>query len=144
MICKWNLKIHTLGLIIIIHLRFRKQGITNWWLSSFFVCRLIWELNIGMGPPPTGSRDHLKIEKDGRLINRAPAPDLPGRDGRGGEDSRHSGRSSGQAELLNGSSQPHSAGSYQTVQKWQTSNCRTLKFCYATDLWLGLTIRNVS
>ncbi|XP_023337454.1 MAGUK p55 subfamily member 5 [Eurytemora carolleeae] len=65
--------------------------------------------SIGMGPPPTGSRDHLKIEKDGRLINRAPAPDLPGRDGRGGEDSRHSGRSSGQAELLNGSSQPHSA-----------------------------------
>ena len=28
-------------------------------------------------PPPTGARDHLKIEKDGRLINRATAPDLP-------------------------------------------------------------------
>ena len=28
----------------------------------------------GMGPPPTGSRDHLKIEKDGRLVNRATAP----------------------------------------------------------------------
>ena len=28
----------------------------------------------GTGPPATGSRDHLKIEKDGRLINRAMAP----------------------------------------------------------------------
>lgn len=27
-------------------------------------------------PPP---RDHLKIEKDGRLVNRAPAPQLPAR-----------------------------------------------------------------
>lgn len=27
-------------------------------------------------PPP---RDHLKIEKDGRLVNRAPAPQVPAR-----------------------------------------------------------------
>lgn len=27
-------------------------------------------------PPP---RDHLRIEKDGRLVNRAPAPQLPDR-----------------------------------------------------------------
>jgi hypothetical protein len=30
-------------------------------------------------PPPTGSRDHLKIEKDGRLVNRASAPEPPSR-----------------------------------------------------------------
>lgn len=34
---------------------------------------------VGPGPPPTGSRDHLKIEKDGRLINKAAAPDVPNR-----------------------------------------------------------------
>lgn len=27
-------------------------------------------------PPP---RDHLRIEKDGRLVNRAPAPQVPDR-----------------------------------------------------------------
>ena len=31
----------------------------------------------GAPGPPTGARVHLKIEKDGRLINRATAPDLP-------------------------------------------------------------------
>jgi hypothetical protein len=30
-------------------------------------------------PPPTGNRDHLKIEKDGRLVNRASAPEPPSR-----------------------------------------------------------------
>jgi len=34
----------------------------------------------GAPGPPTGARDHLKIEKDGRLINRATAPDLPEKD----------------------------------------------------------------
>merc|ERR1719167_1818832 len=38
--------------------------------------------SIGMAPPPTGSRDHLKIEKDGRLVNRALGPQLPDKDGR--------------------------------------------------------------
>lgn len=31
------------------------------------------------GPPPTGSREHLKIERDGNLINRAVAPEVPSR-----------------------------------------------------------------
>eukprot|EP00092_Neocalanus_flemingeri_P035888 GFUD01039073.1.p1 GENE.GFUD01039073.1~~GFUD01039073.1.p1 ORF type:complete len:824 (+),score=148.06 GFUD01039073.1:349-2820(+) len=30
-------------------------------------------------PPPTGSRDHLKIEKDGNLVNKSIAPELPSR-----------------------------------------------------------------
>nr|XP_023013161.1 MAGUK p55 subfamily member 5-A isoform X3 [Leptinotarsa decemlineata]XP_023013162.1 MAGUK p55 subfamily member 5-A isoform X3 [Leptinotarsa decemlineata]XP_023013163.1 MAGUK p55 subfamily member 5-A isoform X3 [Leptinotarsa decemlineata] len=34
------------------------------------------DLNSKPVPPP---RDHLKIEKDGRLVNRAPAPQLPAR-----------------------------------------------------------------
>ena len=68
-----------------------------------------------MGPPATGSRDHLKIEKDGRLINRALAPDIPDRDGRGGGDARLSGRSPG-PELVNGS-QPQSAGTKQIENK---------------------------
>ena len=33
----------------------------------------------GGGPPPTGSRDHIQIEPDGRLVNRAVAPELPSR-----------------------------------------------------------------
>jgi len=33
----------------------------------------------GVGPPPTGSREHLKIERDGNLVNRSVAPDLPSR-----------------------------------------------------------------
>jgi len=32
-----------------------------------------------VGPPPTGSRDHLKIEKDGNLVNKSIAPELPSR-----------------------------------------------------------------
>jgi len=33
----------------------------------------------GGAPPPTGSRDHLKIEKDGNLVNKSIAPELPSR-----------------------------------------------------------------
>jgi len=60
----------------------------------------------GMGPPPTGSRDHLKIEKDGRLVNRATAPELPEK---GGE--RLSGSRQDQHPLSNGtpSSRPDSS-----------------------------------
>ena len=36
------------------------------------------------GPPAPGSRDHLKIEKDGNLVNRAIAPELPSRPQNGG------------------------------------------------------------
>ena len=38
----------------------------------------------GSGPPAPGSRDHLKIEKDGNLVNRAIAPELPSRPQNGG------------------------------------------------------------
>merc|ERR1719193_885737 len=52
--------------------------------------------SIGMMPPPTGSREHLKIEKDGRLVNRSTAPDLPDRTGALLRDSsRRSGTTSG-------------------------------------------------
>ena len=33
----------------------------------------------GGAPPPTGSREHLKIEKDGNLVNKSIAPELPSR-----------------------------------------------------------------
>ncbi|CAH1998473.1 unnamed protein product [Acanthoscelides obtectus] len=35
--------------------------------------------SVGVAKPVPPPRDHLKIEKDGRLVNRAPAPQLPAR-----------------------------------------------------------------
>jgi len=49
--------------------------------------------SIGMMPPPTESRDHLKIEQDGRLVNRSTAPELP---------DRGSNRSSSNGQTANG------------------------------------------
>lgn len=56
-----------------------------------------------MPPPPTGSRDHLKIERDGRLVNRATAPDLPEKDVGLSNSNRNS--SSKHSHHINGSRQ---------------------------------------
>jgi len=45
-------------------------------------------------PPPTGNRDHLKIEKDGRLVNRASAPEPPSRPLNGSSSGEYSPQSS--------------------------------------------------
>ena len=76
------------------------------------------------GPPPTGSRDHLKIERDGNLINRAVAPELPSRPGQNGQ--RNS--SSSEYSYMNGQNGGHidaysevtpSKEQYERIMKYQ-------------------------
>lgn len=42
----------------------------------YFYCYLKLNGSVRPVPPP---RDHLRIEKDGRLVNRSPAPQVPDR-----------------------------------------------------------------
>lgn len=50
---------------------YRKKNILNFFLTNF-------QLNGSVRPIPP-PRDHLHMEKDGRLVNRAPAPQVPDR-----------------------------------------------------------------
>lgn len=46
------------------------------WIQFGFCCCLQLNGSIRPVPPP---RDHLRMEKDGRMVNRAPAPQVPDR-----------------------------------------------------------------
>ena len=74
----------------------------------------------GAAPAP-GSRDHLKIEKDGNLVNRAVAPELPSRPQNGGRPGSsefphmngHSGEQEGHSEVTPSKEQ------YERIVKYQ-------------------------
>ena len=71
--------------------------------------------------PAPGSRDHLKIEKDGNLVNRAVAPELPSRPQNGGRPGSsefphmngHSGEQEGHSEVTPSKEQ------YERIVKYQ-------------------------
>lgn len=47
-------------------------------IFNLFYLKHFFQLNGSVRPVPP-PRDHLRIEKDGRLVNRAPAPQVPDR-----------------------------------------------------------------
>lgn len=47
-------------------------------MNYFIFIPFFFQLNGSVRPVPP-PRDHLRIEKDGRLVNRAPAPQVPDR-----------------------------------------------------------------
>lgn len=72
-------------------------------------------------PPP---RDHLRIEKDGRLVNRAPAPQVPARTATA--TATHLGQ--------NDSTDP-TKEQLDSIRKFQVSTILDLPLCHITIIY---------
>lgn len=77
-------------------------------------------------PPPTTNRDHLKIEKDGRLVNRASAPEPPSRRLNGS--SRSSGDYSPQSSLTTNTTSPAAAAAANGIKPSKEQYERIAKY----------------